>query len=312
MANIKNSNSSLILPNLIIAGVHKAGTTSVFTYLSRHPAVCASSKKEIGFFMPLKYNHPIPDIKEYSAFFSHCDNNRKYILEASPSYLYGNEKIREELKRNLKDVKLIVILRNPTERLFSFYESIKTNGRLQNKDSFKSFVEKSINFVGKTDLEKTPENEFYLRGVEEGIYINYLTYWLEAFNSANFKIFFFEDLKNDTSGFMKKLCNWLNIDFLVYQQNDFKIDNKTTSYKAGNVHRLAYKFYMRMEPFWRRNVQLKRKLRDFYKYFNASSYKNKLSDEDRNYVDSFYSKYNTELKNKLLKSGINNLPNWLN
>jgi hypothetical protein len=44
--------SDLKLPNLIIGGVHKAGTTSVFTYLSMHPDVCGSSTKEIGFLCP--------------------------------------------------------------------------------------------------------------------------------------------------------------------------------------------------------------------------------------------------------------------
>ena len=68
---------------------------------------------------------------------------------------------------------------------------------------------------------------------------------------------------------------------------------------------------MRMEPFWRRNVQLKRKLRDFYKFINASPKQNKLSDEDRNFVDSFYSKYNLELKNILLNSGMSKMPDWL-
>lgn len=301
----------MILPNLIIAGVHKAGTTSVFTYLSGHPEVCASSKKEIGFFMPLKFNQPIPDLKEYASYFIHCNNRKKYTLEASPSYLYGNEKIGDALKEKLPDVKLIVILRNPTERLYSFYESVTINGMLQGNDSFRNFVEKSIAFAGKTDLQKTINNEYYLRGVEEGIYINYIPYWLNSFHSINLKVLFFEDLKKDTPSFIKEICEWLNIDFSIYKPDDFKIDNKTTTYKAGGLHHFVFKLYNRMESFWRKNVRLKRVLRSVYKFINASSKQNKLSVEDRKFVDAYYSKYNSELKNLLLKSGFKNLPDWL-
>ncbi len=261
--------------------------------------------------MPLKFNQPIPDLKEYAAYFNHCNNSKKYILEASPSYLYGNEKIGDVLQEKLPGVKLIVILRNPTERLYSFYESVMINGMLPGNDSFRNFVEQSISFTGQKDLPKTIDNEFYLRGVEEGIYLNYIPYWLNSFNSTNLKILFFEDLKKDTPLFMKEICEWLNIDFSIYKPDDFKIDNKTTTYKAGGLHHFVFKLYNRMESFWRKNVRLKRVLRSMYKFINASSKQNKLSNEDRNFVDSYYLKYNSELKNLLLKSGFKNLPDWL-
>ncbi|HUM46243.1 MAG TPA: hypothetical protein PLD84_04915, partial [Chitinophagales bacterium] len=113
--------NDLRLPNLIIGGVHKAGTTSVFTYLSMHPEVCGSSTKEIGFFMPLKYGKEIPSMKEYATYFSHCDAAKRYRLEASPSYLYGKEVIAKRILQELgKDAKMVFIFRNPADRLFSF------------------------------------------------------------------------------------------------------------------------------------------------------------------------------------------------
>src|SRR6185503_15252511 len=111
--------STLKLPNLIIGGVHKAGTTSVFTYLSQHPDVCASSVKEIGFFMPLKYGEQLPSLQEYAQYFSNCVSSKRYLLEASPSYIYGKEVIAERIKKELGvSIKLIFILRNPADRLF--------------------------------------------------------------------------------------------------------------------------------------------------------------------------------------------------
>src|SRR5882757_7989415 len=137
--------SELKLPNLIIGGVHKAGTTSVFTYLSMHPDVCGSSTKEIGFFMPLKYGEPIGSLEEYSKYWSHCEGEKKYLLEASPSYIYGKEVIASRIRHELgKGVKVIFIFRNPTDRLFSFYERKKVNTYLSENITFRSFVEKSM------------------------------------------------------------------------------------------------------------------------------------------------------------------------
>ena len=43
------------LPNLVIAGVPKAGTTSLFNYLAQHPDICPSDVKETRYFEPLRY-----------------------------------------------------------------------------------------------------------------------------------------------------------------------------------------------------------------------------------------------------------------
>ena len=88
------------LPNLIIAGVNKAGSTSLFHYLSQHPEVCGSKDKETCYFLPLLYNESISPITNYEAQFSHCGKSA-YRLEATPAYIYGGEKIAAEIKKRL-------------------------------------------------------------------------------------------------------------------------------------------------------------------------------------------------------------------
>ncbi len=62
------------LPNLIIAGVGKAGTTSLFWYLSQHPGICASDVKEIQYFTPLSEGDGVlPPLSEYARHFAACD-----------------------------------------------------------------------------------------------------------------------------------------------------------------------------------------------------------------------------------------------
>ncbi len=302
--------AELQLPNLIIAGVHKAGTTSVFTYLSKHPQVCASYKKEIGFFMPLRFNKPIPSLTEYSTYFTHCNANSKYILEASPSYIYGTRKIGEVLIENLKGLKILIILRNPTERLFSFYDSKVSNGFISKEISFKSFAQKSFELAGADITAMNKENELYIRGFEEGCYINYLPYWVETFN-VDLKVMFFEDLKKDSAFFMNELCEWLQIDFNYYKPEDFKIENKTTAYKNTVIHKLIYNSYQSMEKFWRKNSGLKNTVKNFYKKINGTSEKRRLSEDDKNYFDTLYQTSNNSLKKYLLTKGMNRFPDWV-
>lgn len=304
---------TLKLPNLIIGGVHKAGTTSVFTYLAMHPDVCGSSIKEIGFFMPLIYGKPIAPLEEYSKYWKHCEENKKYLLEASPSYIYGKEIIAERVQKDLGDeVRIIFIFRNPVDRLFSFYERKKANAVLTPNVSFKDYVDKSVK-MSESEMNDHREDEdaLFMRGIREGLYINYLPPWMELFGDR-LKIMFFEDLKSNSSAFMQEVCEWLGLDFGVYLPNDFRVENQTIGYRNRWLHKTFLTINKKFEPFWRKNVQLKRTLRTLYKGVNAENKKREqMSDEDRNYLNSIYGPYNKRLADFLKGKGITRLPEWL-
>ncbi len=305
--------TSLKLPNLIIGGVHKAGTTSVFTYLSMHPQVCGSSTKEIGFFMPLKYGKEIGTMHEYSAYWSHCDSDKKYYLEASPSYIYGGEQIADRIKKELgSEVKMIFILRNPADRLFSFYERKKANAYLGGNINFRSFVERSM-AMRDIDMEEHRDDEeaIFIRGIREGFYMDSLPPWFDKFED-HLKILFFEDLKHDSSQFMKELCEWLGLDFGTYSPNDFRVENQTIAYRNRWMHKTLLSLNKKFESFWRKNVRLKRLLRSLYKGVNSEDQKReRMSDEDRDYLNQIYSPHNKRLAMFLRSRGINQLPDWL-
>jgi hypothetical protein len=305
--------SELKLPNLIIGGVHKAGTTSVFTYLSMHPDVCGSSTKEIGFFMPLKYGKPIPSMEEYSKYWSHCEGKKKYLLEASPSYIYGKEIIAQRIQEELgNELKMIFIFRNPADRLFSFYERKKVNSYLDENITFHDFVEKSL---AKADEELNEHNDseeaLFMRGIKEGFYIHYLQPWVDQFGDR-LKIMFFEDLKLDASAFMQDLCHWLKLDFTIYSPEDFKVENQTIAYRNRWIHKTMLDVNKKFESFWRKNVGLKRTLRSLYKKVNAADKgRERMSEDDRHYLEDLYRPYNKRLAEFLQGKGMNRLPEWL-
>jgi hypothetical protein len=118
------------LPNLLILGVPKAGTGSLFSYLRQHPDICPSTEKEVGFFSPLlKPNGVLPNVESYREYFAHCSSER-YRLEATPNYCLGHDRVLQAIKRTLRDPRIIITLRDPVDRLWSAYTFQRSLGHL--------------------------------------------------------------------------------------------------------------------------------------------------------------------------------------
>src|SRR5690242_13037086 len=98
--------SSSNLANFIIAGTEKAGTTSVFTYLSAHPSVCGSIVKETDFFRDSYTGDHPKDIAKYAHFFERCASNSPIVMEASPGYLGCGEQVAIRIHALIPHAKL--------------------------------------------------------------------------------------------------------------------------------------------------------------------------------------------------------------
>ena len=104
----------MILPNLLIVGAAKSGTTSLHNYLDQHPDIFMSKHKEPHFLINNEIgNSRIPngisDINAYSNLFV-AGSNAKYRGESSAMYLQFPDIVIENIKRNLaNDVKIIII-----------------------------------------------------------------------------------------------------------------------------------------------------------------------------------------------------------
>ena len=293
------------LPNLIIGGVHKAGTTSLFVYLSKHPEVGASHIKEIGFFMPLRDGESLPPIENYKSYFSHCKDER-YVMEASPSYIYGKDKIADAIHQHCGKTKIIMILREPIDRLGSFYNHIRSKAMLEENVDMYTFIQKSLE--GINDHSK---QDYFTRGVREGFYSDYLTPWFEKYGN-DLKIVFFDDLKTRPMELTKEICKWLGISTDVFTESDFTVENKTVYYKNKSVHKIILAVNKKLEAFWRRNHNLKKKLRSFYYVFNANKSSGETIDaRTLKLLNELYTPYNFQLLKMLQKHGYDNLPLWL-
>jgi hypothetical protein len=118
-----------VLPDFIIIGAQRAGTTSLYEYLTAHPCVAAAFIKEVHFF-DNNYAH---GLNWYRAFFpialvrdflrrggTGVPNCRLLSGEASPYYLCHPHAARR-VRETLPGIKLIVLLRNPIDRAYSHY-----------------------------------------------------------------------------------------------------------------------------------------------------------------------------------------------
>jgi hypothetical protein len=123
---------SRAMPKFIVIGAMKSGTTSLFYYLSQHPALVPSVPKETHFFDGGlvdgvdEYKYGLPWYLRHFPLNSQLRGN-KQTFEASPSYIY-HPLVAARLHETLPDVKMILLLRNPTQRAISHYQHKKRSG----------------------------------------------------------------------------------------------------------------------------------------------------------------------------------------
>ena len=294
------------LPNLIIIGVHKAGTTSLYTYLAKHPDICPSFKKEIGYFLPLMFGKELASVEDYSEFFQHC-RHQPFRMEASPSYFYGKENIAAPMRRVVPDARIILVLRDPTERLVSFFSRAVSKSTLPADIKFEDYLSISEQYLGSDDYN------VYARGVREGIYIDYIEPWQDKFGE-DLMVVFFDDLNESALDFTQSICSWLGLRTECYSSEDFTIENKTLQYKHGALHRRVKDLYMKNEAFWRKHHRLKQRLRKVYNTVNADNSGGLKTIENASVerLREFYRPHNTRLRQFLESIGQGALPKWLN
>jgi hypothetical protein len=115
-------------PDFLVIGAPKAGTTSLFRYLSSHPHVHMPERKELSFFVAeLNWRQ---GLDWYLAQFVGADG-AKAVGEASPTYAWhpSYPRVPERIAGVLPDVRLIYLVRHPIERMRSMYLHAVVLGR---------------------------------------------------------------------------------------------------------------------------------------------------------------------------------------
>lgn len=195
------------IPNLFIVGAPKAGTTSLYHYLSHHPNVYMCPVKEPNYFshedivrQELYYSEKgAADIERYSKLFIEA-TYQKIIGEASVSYLFYPN-VPKKIKDTISDAKIIIILRNPIDRGFSHYLMDYRLGYINL--SFEDIVYKTVNHK--------LLHLYYQQVVELGLYYHQVKRYLDTFGNKQVHIILNEDMRVDLPRVISSVCNFLGI-----------------------------------------------------------------------------------------------------
>lgn len=295
--------------HLIIGGTIKAATSSIFTYLSAHPEVCGSYVKETSFFSHKYTGDSDVDQKEYTKYFNFSEPCT-IAVEASPNYLGYKENVAPRIKTLLPDAKLVFILRNPIDRLYSYYNFSVGKLELPKDLGFDDYIKLCECYSSNDAIsDKDRIAEKHLRALGLGKYSESLNNYYDVFDVDQIKVVFYDDIRSDIVQFMTDLCHFVNIDPDFYQDYTFNKVNVTFSGRVKILHVIALRLNRILESVLRQRPGLKMFLVSLYKKLNQSreGY-TKMTDSTRKKLVEYYSKSNSDLA-KLLSA--QKLPAWI-
>lgn len=185
------------LPDFMIIGAGKCGTTSLFNYLNQHPQIYLCSQKETYYFIPepnrsnLKQWGAICDFDSYQSLFK--DAPEKNIVGEISTVYYKNPNSAQLIYEVLPEVKILAILRDPAHRAFSNYQMYVRNGN--EKQSFRKIIEPNHRYI------------------KPGFYYKELIRYYEIFPAEQIKILFYEDLCKQPVEFIQDIFSFIGVDY---------------------------------------------------------------------------------------------------
>lgn len=234
---LKNANKG-VLPNLIIIGAAKCGTTSLHYYLNLHPEISMSSPKELNFFVAEKNWQQ--GIEWYK---SHFLDSTKIRGETSPRYTACHtwKGVASRINSVVPKAKLIYILRDPVERIVSQYMQRKLSG-----SEHRSFDE-VLAQIDSSDQDYLSRSQYY-RQLKE--YLNY-------FSDQQILILTLEELSSHRSATLKKVFSYLEVD------DSFETPqiNKKLHQTKDKIQKNSLGFFISRMPLFNRVRQLPRQTR---------------------------------------------------
>jgi hypothetical protein len=226
MSSISNYHAKINKVNLFLIGAMRAGSNTLYQFLSQHPEIYMSKIKEPEFFVSELYriksiNNEIFDenvrkrienknktgkfrtFDKYEQLFSK-KTNEKYAGEAS-HYIHHPGTAGIIYNYN-PDSRIVVSLRNPIDRIYSEYMLYLRDSRIKN--SFNDFIKTGIAWnieKGKWDISSDSR-------LSKGFYSKLLKPWFDIFGEEKIMVILFDELVQNPTKVCKELYAWLKID----------------------------------------------------------------------------------------------------
>jgi hypothetical protein len=184
-----------MLPNAIIIGAMKGGTTSLHYYLSLHPEIQMSAQKELNFFCD-RYNWH----RGLNWYESHFTGKAKIFGESSPNYTnYPNcPEVAPRMHAIVPDAKLIYIVRDPIDRMVSQY------------------VQKYSNRLDNRPIEEALSDSTSKSYLDRSLYYMQLEQYLPYYSSSQILVVTAEDLRDRRRATLHRVFAFLEVDADFY------------------------------------------------------------------------------------------------
>ena len=238
------------MPNFLIVGAQKAGTTALYQYLKQHPEVYMSPVKEPHFFAfegrDLDFRGPrdwevlghmvVGDEGDYRELFVGA-SGEKARGEASAMYLYMEEAVGGIL-RHAPDAKLVAVLRNPADRAYSSFLHMMRDGREPIPD---------FGRVLAAEEDRIRENWspiWHYRRM--GFYHEQISRYRDAFGPDGMRVYLYEDLEKNPEGILRDIHEFTGVDpsFVPDVSVRYNVSGVPKSKRLHALHR----FLLRPNP----------------------------------------------------------------
>jgi len=217
------------LPNFIIIGAPKSGTTSLYFYLRQHPDIYLPPEKELNYFSKSYEAKNLNGAGDSNAFnrgyHSWATYSQQYaevqhqtaIGEISPNYFYYATQVGKSIHQQLGTVKIIIILRNPVDKTYSQYMHLVREGR-ETLDFYQALHTERRNWA---DVWRYAESSLYTQRVKA---------YFQLFGKKNVKVILFHNLVNHTQSILTELFEFLEIN------PDIKCDTSKIYNRTGKPY----------------------------------------------------------------------------
>jgi hypothetical protein len=218
------------LPNFLLLGANKAGTTSLYFYLRQHPDVFLTKIKEPMFFLlrdgrwvrdyvatNMAVTEGVRDIDEYRRMFAPGDGCRA-VGEATTFYL-AEPKVAEGIKELLDDPKLLAVLRHPAERAFSNYQMYR-RWELEPLPTFEEAI-------AAEEWRRSTGWPLAYQYVQLGFYARQLRAYHEVLGPSSVRLYWSEDLAADTGRVVADIFTYLGVDPDVTLDTSFQVNTSS-------------------------------------------------------------------------------------
>jgi hypothetical protein len=230
------------MPNFLIAGTARSGTTSLYYYLKQHPEIGFPSRKEPKYFSSLGLEFPhrgpgdntvdqavVRDFASYQKLFNGLERYKR-VGEASSDYLFNYRHSAQAIRRTLNDIPIILCLRNPVDRAYSAYNNLVRDQR------------EKLEFADALAAEESrlADNWDWMWAYKAGgLYADQVAAYQQAFSRV--KVILFDDLVQDTKAVVHDLFLFLEVD------KEHPVDTSTRYSHSGKARNKLIAFLSRRD-----------------------------------------------------------------